>query len=121
MHGEDIHLAEIERQIAGTAAKLRELIEQAASYSIAMSEELSASELTIRPLGSRFSLLGAATAPPEPELGKTKKAGRRERGEQVPEASPVELYPSTILSITFRSARLETQADQIQICAVRRP
>ncbi|MBR0843536.1 hypothetical protein JQ607_25340 [Bradyrhizobium liaoningense] len=40
MHGEDIHLAEIERQIAAIVAKLRELIEQAASYSVAMSEEL---------------------------------------------------------------------------------
>jgi len=40
MHGEDIHLAEIERQIAATTAKLRELIEQSASYSAAMSEEL---------------------------------------------------------------------------------
>lgn len=40
MHGEDIHLAEIERQIAATTANLRELIEQAASYSVAMNEEL---------------------------------------------------------------------------------
>ena len=40
MHGEDIHLAEIERQIAATTAKLRELIEQSASYFAAMSEEL---------------------------------------------------------------------------------
>ncbi|WP_158668417.1 hypothetical protein [Bradyrhizobium guangdongense] len=40
MHGEAIHLAEIERQIAATAANLRELIEQAASYSAAISEEL---------------------------------------------------------------------------------
>ncbi|QOG21561.1 MULTISPECIES: hypothetical protein [Bradyrhizobium] len=40
MHGEDIHLAEIERQIAATTANLRELIEQAASYSAAMNEEL---------------------------------------------------------------------------------
>ena len=40
MHGEDIHLAEIERQIAATAAKLRELIEQSASHLAAMSEEL---------------------------------------------------------------------------------
>jgi hypothetical protein len=40
MHGEDIHLAEIERQIVATAANLRELIEQAASYSAAISEEL---------------------------------------------------------------------------------
>jgi hypothetical protein len=39
MHGEDIHLAEIERQIAATTASLRELIEQAASYSAAMNEE----------------------------------------------------------------------------------
>jgi hypothetical protein len=39
MHGEDIHLAEIERQIAATTAKLRELIEQSASYSAAISEE----------------------------------------------------------------------------------
>ncbi|MBR0748799.1 hypothetical protein JQ582_33200 [Bradyrhizobium japonicum] len=40
MHGEDIHLAEIECQIAATAAKLRELIEQSASHVVAMSEEL---------------------------------------------------------------------------------
>jgi len=40
MHGEDIHLAEIERQIAATAAKLRELIEQSAAHLAAMSEEL---------------------------------------------------------------------------------
>lgn len=40
MHGEDIHLAEIECQIAATAAKLRELIEQSASHVAAMSEEL---------------------------------------------------------------------------------
>ncbi|WP_445218329.1 hypothetical protein ACKWRH_42010 [Bradyrhizobium sp. Pa8] len=40
MHGEDIHLAEIERQIAATAAKLRELIEQSTSHLAAMSEEL---------------------------------------------------------------------------------
>jgi hypothetical protein len=41
MHGENIHLAEIERQIATAAAKLRELIEQSASHFAAMSEELS--------------------------------------------------------------------------------
>ncbi|QIO32342.1 MULTISPECIES: hypothetical protein [Bradyrhizobium] len=40
MPSEDIRLAEIERQIAVTAANLRELIEQAASYSVATSEEL---------------------------------------------------------------------------------
>lgn len=40
MHSENIHLAEIERQIAATAAKLRELIEQSASHLAAMSEEL---------------------------------------------------------------------------------
>ncbi|UPT86717.1 hypothetical protein HAP41_0000041885 [Bradyrhizobium barranii subsp. apii] len=40
MHAEDVHLAEIERQIAATAAKLRELIEQSASHLAAMSEEL---------------------------------------------------------------------------------
>ena len=40
MHGEDIHLVEIERQIAATTVSLRELIEQAASYSVAMNEEL---------------------------------------------------------------------------------
>jgi hypothetical protein len=40
MHGEDIHLADIECQIAATAAKLRELIEQATSHSAAMGEEL---------------------------------------------------------------------------------
>ncbi|MGY4315060.1 hypothetical protein [Bradyrhizobium sp. JR3.5] len=40
MHGEDIHLTEIERQIAAAVATLRELIEQAASYSVAVGEEL---------------------------------------------------------------------------------
>jgi len=40
MHDEDIRLAEIERQIAATTLSLRELIEQAASYSVAMNEEL---------------------------------------------------------------------------------
>jgi len=40
MHDEDIRLAEIERQIAATTVSLRELIEQAASYSVAMNEEL---------------------------------------------------------------------------------
>ncbi|MCP3395079.1 hypothetical protein NLM27_40765 [Bradyrhizobium sp. CCGB12] len=40
MHGDDIHLTEIERQIATTTADLRELNEQAASCSVAMNEEL---------------------------------------------------------------------------------
>ncbi|WP_050629780.1 hypothetical protein [Bradyrhizobium viridifuturi] len=40
MHGEDIHLTEIERQIAAAAANLRELIEQTASYSVEMGREL---------------------------------------------------------------------------------
>ena len=40
MHDEDIRLAEIERQIAATTVSLRELIEQAASYSVAINEEL---------------------------------------------------------------------------------
>ena len=40
MHGEDIHLTEIERQIADAVANLRELIEQTASYSVEMGQEL---------------------------------------------------------------------------------
>ena len=40
MHGEDIHLTEIERQIAAAAANLRDLIEQTASYSVEMGREL---------------------------------------------------------------------------------
>ena len=40
MHGEDIHLTEIERQIAAAVTNLRKLIEQAASYSVATGEGL---------------------------------------------------------------------------------
>ncbi|WFU74885.1 hypothetical protein [Bradyrhizobium sp. CB2312] len=40
MHGEDVHVTEIERQIAAAEANLRELIEQGASYSAATGAEL---------------------------------------------------------------------------------
>ncbi|MBR0911635.1 hypothetical protein [Bradyrhizobium japonicum] len=67
MHDEDIHLTEIERQIATTTATLRELIEQSASYSTAMSEELvgqrideQATRLEIL-IGRREELLRART------------------------------------------------------------